>query len=160
MRLIIGLFTVLLLVIGGFYLSQKYLKDVFPFPQKTTTAAIRNNKFNLLIAKTDKEKEIGLSEKSSIDKDSGMLFVFDKPDYHKFWMKNMKFPIDILFLNKNHIITIHSKVPAPQDTALSKDENLPIYSPEEPSDMVIEINSGLSETYGFQKGDSVKIENL
>lgn len=157
MRLIIGLFTVLLLIIGGFYLSQKYFKDVFPFAQKTATATIRDNKFNLLISKTDKEKEIGLSEKSSLDKDSGMLFVFDKPDYHKFWMKNMKFPIDILFLKNNHLVTIHSKVPIPADT---KDENAPIYSPEEPSDMVIEINSGLSETYGFQKGDGVKIENL
>ena len=85
-----------------------------------------------------------------------MLFPFEKADYYSFWMKNMKFPIDIIYINKNHIVTIHQNIKPPK----TKEESLPIYKPEDPSDTVLEINAGLSEKYKFKKGDTVKTENL
>lgn len=157
MKLILGLFAILLIVIGGVYYTQKGFDFSLLFP-KTATITIKDHLSKPLIAKTDKEKEIGLSEKTSINKDSGMLFVFDKADFYSFWMKNMKFPIDIIFINKDRIVTIHSNLKPP--VVDTKDEDILIYKPEEPADRVLEIQAGLSDSYGFKKGDEVKIEGL
>lgn len=157
MKLIIGLFILLLIIIGGVY----YTQNGFTFPlsfQKTVVVTIKDHQFKPTIAKSDKEKEIGLSTKTSIDDNSGMLFIFDKSDYYAFWMKNMKFPVDIIFINKNRIATIHSNVKVPASD--TKDENIPIYKPEEPADKVLEIKAGLSDKYSLKKGDEVKIEGL
>ncbi len=123
---------------------------------KTASATINKQTFSILVAKTSKEKQIGLSEKKSLPQNEGMLFPFEKPEFYSFWMKNMKFPIDIIFINKNHIVTVYQNVQPPK----SKDENLIIYKPEEPVNTVLEINAGLSKKYNIKKGDEVKTENL
>ena len=68
----------------------------------------------------------------------------------------MTIPIDIIYINKGAITTIHKNVQPP----VSQLESPIIYSPTEPSDKVLEIKSGLSEKYNFKKGDKVKYENL
>lgn len=117
------------------------------------TAVIRNQVFNIEIAKTQKAKETGLAKYNSIPQNFGMLFPFGKEGYNAFWMKNMKFPIDIIFIKNGKIIKIYKDVPPPQ----TPDSQLPIYKPGDVSDTVLEINSGLSDKYGFENGDSVKI---
>ncbi|MBI2594091.1 DUF192 domain-containing protein, partial [Candidatus Curtissbacteria bacterium] len=47
--------------------------------------------FRVSVARSEKEKQIGLSKTQKIDESQGMLFVFDSPDFHSFWMKEMKF---------------------------------------------------------------------
>lgn len=124
--------------------------------QKTPTATINNYTFKLEVAKTQQEKEIGLSAKKMFGQNSGMLFLFERPAYYSFWMKNMKFPIDIIFIRNGRIVTIHKNVKPPT----SNSENPPIYNSTEPADSVLEINAGLSEKYRFKEGDIVKLENL
>lgn len=126
------------------------------FEMRKTTVTIDGHTFEVSVAKTPQEKEIGLSEKTSLSKDTGMLFPFDAPSYYSFWMKNMKIPIDIIFINKDHITTIYSRVSAPT----SDKEKLQVYAPEAPSDFVLELPAGTSDTYHFQKGDSVSVKNL
>lgn len=46
----------------------------------------------------------GLSGHTPLEKNTGMLFVFDRDDRHAFWMKDMTFPIDIVWLDKNYAI--------------------------------------------------------
>jgi uncharacterized membrane protein (UPF0127 family) len=79
-----------------------------------------------------------------------MLFVFEQPDYYSFWMKDMKFPIDIIFINKNKIVDIFQDVPVPKNN-----NNLPTYTTGEKADKVLEINAGLSNTYKIKIGDNV-----
>lgn len=134
--------------------SQNYLKNnKLPFT-KTATAKIKNQAFRLYAAESPKEKEVGLSDKNSMPQDYGMLFAFETPDYYSFWTRDMKFPIDIIFIQDNHIVTIYSNIQPPK----SKDESLAIYKPEEPANAVLEINAGLAQKYDFKKGDEVKIE--
>src|SRR3989339_101380 len=53
------------------------------------------------IANTEAERTAGLSGKKGFEKNiGGLLFVFEKPEYHGIWMKNMNFPIDIIWINK------------------------------------------------------------
>lgn len=155
MNKLLIVFGILFVLLVAFVLSQNYVQN-FSFFQKTPKAVINSQTFNLLLAKTDKEKRIGLSEKKSLPENSGMLFVFEKPDYYSFWMKEMQFSIDIIFIKENKIVTIYADLKPPK----TQDESLPIYKSAEPADMVLEINSGLAQKYNLKKGDEVKLENL
>ena len=149
------IFGISFILLAAFALSQNYGQNI-SFFSKTPKAIINNQTFDLLLAKTDKEKALGLSEKQSLPQNSGMLFVFEKPNYYSFWMKEMKLPIDIIFISKNRIITVYHDVKPPQ----TPQESLPIYKPEEPADMVLEINAGQAQKYNLKKGGEVKFENL
>lgn len=156
MKTIVILFVILIIIVIAGAVGQNYLKtNSFPFG-KTPKAVVNNNTFNLLLAKSDKETQIGLSEKKSLDENTGMLFVFSKPGYYSFWMKNMKFPIDIIYIKNNKIVTIHENVQPPR----SVEESLQIYKPEEPADKVLEINAGLSKKHNIKKGNDIRIEGI
>jgi len=55
---------------------------------------------NVELANTNASREIGLSYRTSMNQDEGMLFVFDKIGKYGFWMKDMNFPLDILWLDE------------------------------------------------------------
>lgn len=157
MKKLIFLFVILFVLILATALSQNYVKTghlPFAANEKSPTAAINKQRFKLLIAKTSLEKEIGLSKKDSLNKDSGMLFLFDSKDYYAFWARDMRFPIDVIYINKDKIVTIYKDVKPQKDQS-----KLPILKPKQPADKVLEINAGLSEKYKFKEGDPVKIEN-
>lgn len=120
------------------------------------TAKAGNKTFDLEIAKTTQELQKGLSNRKSLPENKAMLFIFPKPDYYAFWMKDMQFPLDIIFLNGNKIVMVYKNVPPPS----SADQALPIYKPEAPSDKVLEINAGLADKYNIQKGATVTFNNL
>jgi hypothetical protein len=142
----------LLICLSILIATLAFLKNNPP-DKKTPQATIDNHIFNLELAKTDKEKEIGLAKYKNIPQNFGMLFPFEKAGYYSFWMKNMKFPIDIIFIRNSKIVTIFRNVPAPK----SNNESLSIYKPNELSDTVLEINAGLSEKYKFQKKQVIEI---
>ena len=157
MKKVLLLFALLLVVIGGVVLAQNYLKEgKISLFKKSPTIIIGDHKFEVNVADSQEEREIGLSKAQSLSDNQGMVFLFEKPDYYSFWMKNMKFPIDIIYINGQEVVTIQSNVQPPT----SPTESPIIYSPTEPSDKVLEIKAGLSEKYNFKKGDKVKIENL
>ena len=135
-----------------FVTALAFLNYNYP-DKKTPQAVINNHIFNLEIVKTGKEREIGLAKYKNIPQNFGMLFLFEKPDFHSFWMKNMKFPIDIIFIRNNRIVTIFKNA-APLK---SNNEFIPIYRTQKISDTVLEINAGLSNKYNFKTGDFVKI---
>jgi len=156
MKKILGLLVLLFAILLGVLVAQNYVKNQnFTFI-KTPTATIDNHKFKLRVAKTAKEKQIGLSEDKSLPQDSGMLFPFDKSDYYSFWMKNMNFPIDIIFVKDGAIATVYENAQPPQTST----ENIPVYQPKSPADSVLEINAGLSSKYNFKEGDKIKLENI
>lgn len=144
-RLILGAAVVIFLLL---------LLLTFILSRKSTKVTVGGQTFSVKVAKTDKEKQVGLSETKKLDKNKGMLFIFDNPDYYAFWMKNMKFPIDIIYINGDKVTYVVHSAPAPTGS------NLPIYQPNEKSDKVLEINSGLSKTYNIKAGSPVKIQGL
>lgn len=124
--------------------------------KKTTKIIVNNKTFVVAVARTDQEKQIGLSKKNKLDENSGMLFVFDNPDYYSFWMKEMKFPIDIIYINGNKVITVIKNA----KPSSSSSSDLTLYKPDEKSDKVLELNAGTSRKYNIKKGTIVKVENL
>ncbi len=138
----------LALALVGLLISSNFLKG--------PTVTIKDKTFNLLVAKSENDRQIGLSKHKRLPQDSGMVFLFDRPDLYTFWMKDMKFPIDIIFIRGNKIVTIYPDLEPPKPN----DNNLPVLSPKTRSDKVLEINAGLSKKYNFKNGDEVKISNL
>lgn len=143
--------ALLLALVAGIVFVQNYLKV-----KKSPTVRINDHSFQVRIADSDKEREIGLSETKSLPENQGMIFIFEKPDYYSFWMKNMTIPIDIIYINGKEIVMIQSKAQPPTNSI----ESPVVYTPTELSDKVLEINAGLSEKYNFKKGDKIKYEDF
>lgn len=109
--------------------------------------------FKAEFANTNEAKRIGLSKYKKIDDDFVMVFLFEESGKPVFWMKDMYFPIDIIFVNENRITQIYSDVKNPE----KKNSPLPLYIPDEISDMVIEANAGTAKKYNFKKGNKIEI---
>ena len=122
---------------------------------KSPTVKINNRTFKLFVAKTDKDRQIGLSKYKKIDSTQGMVFSFSKASYYPFWMKEMKFSIDIIYIKDGKIVTIYKNVPTPKDNS-----NPPVYNSTAPADTVLEVNAGLSQKYNFKEGDKVNFSNI
>ena len=123
---------------------------------KSTKVLVNDQTFKVIVAKSDKDKQIGLSEKNKIEQDQGMLFIFDNPQYHSFWMKDMKFPIDIIYINGDKVTTVIDSARPPGSIG----GNLETYQPLYKSDKVLEVNAGIANKYNIKSGTLVKIENL
>ncbi len=100
------------------------------------------------LAVTDEERQQGLMFRQQIREDQAMLFIFEEEGVHSFWMKNMRFPIDIIWLDKDkRIIHIEPEVPA------CLQDPCPSYSPGKPASYVLEVRSGCAEKHGLRVSD-------
>jgi uncharacterized membrane protein (UPF0127 family) len=120
-------------------------------PLPRTDVVIDGRIFHAEVAKTPRDWEHGLSNRDSLPQNSAMLFVFDHPAYHAAWMKDMKFPLDILLILNHRIVALYENVPVSIPS-----KSLPLYGGDVQSDMALEINAGLSQKYSFRKGDIVQ----
>jgi len=110
---------------------------------------LKGEKFMVEAADTPAERMQGLSGRSVLSVNEGMLFTFDKPDAHGFWMKDMKFPIDIIWISNNEVIYVSSN--------LNPDSYPTIFSPPEPVSQVLEVKAGTAFRLNVVEGDKVFI---
>lgn len=145
------------LLIGGFvFLFIALLIITFVMSKQTTKIIVNDKTLNVKIAKSEKDKQIGLSKTNKIAENQGMLFIFDDSDFHSFWMKNMKFPIDIIYIKGDKVTTVIENA----KPSTSSDENLEIFQPDEASDKVLEVNAGIAKKYNIKKGTIIKTGSL
>lgn len=85
----------------------------------------------------DEDRAMGLMFRPSLPKDRGMLFIFERPDFHGIWMKNCRFPIDIVWLDEERkVVHLAESVPP------CKAEPCPVYNPLRRAAYVVELNAG------------------
>lgn len=109
----------------------------------------------LEVAKTRQQQATGLMGRTSLADDRGMLFEFKPPQPVSFWMKNVRIPLDMIFLRDGKVKAIASSVPPCQA------EPCPTYGPGGASiDRVIELRGGRAAELGLKVGETVKIEFL
>jgi hypothetical protein len=89
------------------------------------------------VSSTNNERIIGLSKYTKLQKHQAMLFVFQEQGYYPFWMKNMKFPIDIIWLDEEKKIVFIKEYADPLDYPQS-------YNPESVSLYVLETVAGFA----------------
>jgi len=101
------------------------------------------------IVNTDATRQQGLSGRENLKEDEGMFFVFDKPDKYKFWMKDMNFPIDIIWFNQEKEVVFIAKNTLP--------ESYPeLFGPEQDTLYVLEVMAGFTDKYKIKTGDSIE----
>lgn len=118
------------------------------------TVAVSGRIFSVAVADTAVKRAQGLSGVPKMEVDEGMYFMFPIPATYSFWMKDMQFPLDIVWIRDNRIVSISENVPAPTS---SNTFSLPTYTPEAAVDRVLEIGAGLSSRYGFSKGQEIAV---
>src|SRR3990167_982884 len=102
------------------------------------------------IADTPAERELGLSGRERLGEKEGMIFVFDSPGRHAFWMKDMLFPLDIIWLDENLKVIYIKKDARP--------ESYPeIFLPGEDAKYVLEVVAGFADKYNLKEGDGVEL---
>jgi uncharacterized membrane protein (UPF0127 family) len=103
------------------------------------------------LAITPDEQAKGLSIKTALNDSEGMLFPFETPGDYSFWMKDMKFPIDIIWIDSNNkIIHIEKNLQPCVFFILC-----PSYSPHANSKYVLEVNSNFTSKNNITVGDNV-----
>lgn len=111
--------------------------------------------FGVELAITPDEQIQGLSDRPTLAPGSGMLFVYERQSRYSFWMKNMHFPLDIVWIGIRCTVvdvTLNAPPPEPGQTL----DQLPLYSPVLPARYVLEINAGEADANGIRAGAPVK----
>jgi uncharacterized membrane protein (UPF0127 family) len=121
-------------------------ENILDFP----SVNFESNSLKLTLAKTVKDREQGLSDKMSLGQDEGMLFIFDSPGRYGFWMKNMLFPIDMIWLDQDAVVVSI-------DSDVTPDSYPNIYYPKSDALYVLETNAGLSKRWGLEVGHKLNL---
>lgn len=111
--------------------------------------------FTAEIASSALEQSRGLSFRPSLAANAGMLFIFGSGSVQTFWMKDMNFPLDMIWISGNTVDGFSQNVPAPGPGAQLWE--LPIYPSPDNTDKVLEVNAGTVAKYNIKVGDTVTI---
>ena len=115
---------------------------------------IDEHEFNVDIADTALTRQRGLSGREHLADGEGMLFIFERPGLHRFWMKDMLIPIDIIWISDGKVVGFEKNVePEPGVSTL----NLRTYSSPQPVEVVLEVAAGTVDRLEIKNGDSVSI---
>lgn len=146
--------------IGSFFLWNQNLIVKTEYTAqvvKPTTSSVTINKLEIPVEvmRTEADVQKGLSGRANLDYKSGMLFIFSKEDYYHFWMPDMHFPIDIIWINNNKIVDISHNVSNEFDP-----KNPKFYLPTKKANYVLEVNAGFSKKNNIKIGDNIVLNNV
>lgn len=137
-----------LVLIAGVIKIAKLDKNSASSVAKYVTLQLNTADLKLKVLDTDALRIKGLSDSVSLAENEGMLFVFDRPGYHGIWMKDMKYPIDIAWLDQfRKVIHIERNV--------SPDTYPQVFLPPTEDVYVIEVNANFFEKHNIKIGDEI-----
>jgi hypothetical protein len=140
-KLVIGSLLVLLALAAAVLYSANQ--------HKTTHIIISGTILTVELAETPPAQERGLSDRSSLPEDHGMLFVFDRQDYWGFWMIDMRFHLDIIWFDFNRQVVFIEPNLSP-----CTPQNCPVFTPNAKALYVLEVNAGFVEAHQVTYGTS------
>lgn len=105
------------------------------------------------VAATPDQRAKGLSGREALTSSEGMLFIFERADFHAFYMPDMNFPIDIIWMDDDlRVVDISKDVPP---------ESYPeLFTPQEPARYVLEVVAGFADSHGIKTGDRAQVKGL
>jgi uncharacterized membrane protein (UPF0127 family) len=116
---------------------------------------IGDARFSVEVVDTPGQRAQGLSGRPALKQGTGMLFVFDSEALHSFWMKEMQFPLDFVWVS-GQCAVVDVTLGAPPPASGQPLADLPVYTPQAPVRYVLEINAGEVAAAGIAPGNSVK----
>lgn len=143
----------------GFFLSSGLALVIWSFYAFLNSSAPAHYQENSLIyvggvqipvevADDNEERSQGLSNREALNEGTGLLFVFDVPGSYGFWMREMRFPIDIIWINEDWQVVGVEKGVAPGTFPQT-------FNPPSPVKYVLELNSGEATKLGIDVGSVV-----
>ena len=115
--------------------------------------------FAVEVADDAVERSRGLSGREPLPEDGGMLFVYQEPLVPGFWMRQMRFPLDFVWIGEDcEVVDVTPDVPAPGSG--TPDSELTVYRPGTPVLYNLEVNAGTAERHGIEVGDPVRFRNV
>lgn len=145
-------FLVLGLVLLGAACNRQEQNMQIPYSEGLVNIAGRT--LSVDFAETNDEQTTGLSNRESLEDNQGMLFLFNVPDFPVFWMKDMNFPIDIIWIKGDEIVDISAGA---QPEPGVPENNLKTYTPKKPADRVLEVQAGWASRNDLKIGDRIEI---
>jgi len=137
--LIVGLVLILVGLVVSFTITTF---------KPTTQVKIASGVYSLWLADTDTSRAQGLSGVEKLHLNGGLLMAYDVNDTHGIWMKDMNFPLDLVWLDsKKEVVYIVKNAP-PENPART------IYTPKNPARYVLELPAGSVQKAGIKTGDT------
>jgi len=140
---IVSILILIPLAIAGFWLKNEQ--------DNSNVLKVGSAKIAIELADTPQKRITGLSGRDQLDRDSGLLFIFERDDFYDIWMKDMKFSIDIIWLDSQGIIVGIKENASPETYPES-------FTSSVPARYVLETNAGWISQNRIKIGD--KTENL
>lgn len=137
-----GLFLLLFLLAGG---CQQPPQSNLP----TVQMRLGGKTFTLEVAATMGDRMHGLMRRDSMPVDQGMIFVFDEPQQLRFYMKNTRIPLDIIFVDETGKVDSIKQMRPYDETTVPSDGNHAKWA--------IELNQGAAADAGVKVGDQLEI---
>jgi uncharacterized protein len=144
-------FSIALILLGIFFLWHAVISKSPNPALPAGQVSVGRNVFTVELATTTTEQMRGLSFRASLAKGSGMLFTFS-PGIQNFWMKDMNFPIDIIWIASGKVVGFAEHA-APQPGAPLWE--LTVYTSPDGVDRVLEVNAGTVTQDDIKVGDTV-----
>lgn len=161
---ILSLFVLALMGIYGFT-KQETVSSYYMSKMNTSTmkqeikgankvTLPNGQEVTVLVARDPESRRRGLSIVESLEENQGMLFEFDIPGPQSIWMKDMKFPIDIVWMNdEGAVVDIVRNAPVPGED----DTKLPVYTNQLPAKYVLELPAGATDSADLRVGSVIQI---
>lgn len=125
-----------------------------PFSSETATVTIDGVRLDAEIADTEQLRTRGLSYRNELQPDTGMLFVYQSASTRSFWMYEMRFCLDIVWIAEGEVVgAAENACPA----ARPGDE-IPRFRSPEPAQFVLEVGAGWMEEHRLGAGSLVEID--
>jgi len=138
--LIAAIIFLLIVVLFGYFMLSK----------KQPTVIIGDKKFQVLIADSESERIQGLSGRSSLKENEGMLFLYPQATTATFWMKDMQFDLDFIFIRNGIVVDLAEEIVSPEG-----DEPPETISTSEKFDAALEVPAGTVQRLTISIGDIV-----
>ena len=157
----IWLIPILILVLIGaglvwYWHYQNKPVEIYEKAGSINQIAIEGVVFEVELATTPQERAKGLADRKELCDQCGMLFIFDKKDYHSFWMRNTLIPLDIIWLDEDWQVVDFIAWAQPQGARSLSD--LPVYQPKKMAQFVLEVPGGTTKRIqNFKVGTRAKI---
>ncbi|MDO8492658.1 MAG: DUF192 domain-containing protein [bacterium] len=141
----------ILVLVSGTLFGYRYYENQKFQNLNAGVLTINDTAIVVEIANNPEKRILGLSGRESLPQNAGMLFAFAEPSFPEFWMKDMKFSIDIIWMDQKYTVVEITKNISP--------ETFPnTFSPKEKSKYVVEVNTGFIDKYKINVGDKAAFE--
>ena len=132
-----------------YLIFNSFLISFYTFSNDKIDVSIYNKNitFNVEVAKTKEEREIGLMYRKKLLDNAGMLFIFPREKIIQLWMKNTYIPLDVIFISENKVIVDIKKNMEKLSETIVKSKVKSRYA--------LEFNAGLINKLDIEIGDKV-----